>query len=92
MTVSTRNTSDYETLRAAALGAEPPRGPNLGVLRHHGLASWLKAPSPEPISQQSNADQHRLPGTNMDPLPPTSELTHLIAGIVMSLAAEPANG
>ena len=92
MTVSIRSISNYETLRAAALSAEPPRGPDLGVLRHHGLASWLKASSPEPISQQSNAHQHRLPGANMDPLPPTSELTHLIAGIVMSLAAQPANG
>jgi hypothetical protein len=88
---STRNTSDYETLRAAAMSAEPPRGPNLGVLRHQGLASWLKAPSSEPISQRSCAHQHRLPA-NIGPVPTTSELTHLIAGIVMSLAAEPANG
>jgi len=92
MTVSTRNTSDYETLRAAALSGEPPRGPGLGVVRHHGLASWLKAPQPEQITRQSRAHQDHSPGASIDPAPTTSELAHLIAGIVMSLAAEPANG
>jgi hypothetical protein len=92
MTVSTRNTSDYETLRAAALSAEPPRGAGFGVVRRHGLASWLKVPQSEQIIQPSRAHQVRSPGAGIDPAPATSELAHLIAGIVMSLAAEPANG
>jgi len=46
MSPSPRTTDDYETLRAAVLRAEPPRGPDLGMLRHRGLTSWLRAPVP----------------------------------------------
>jgi hypothetical protein len=92
MTASPRTTTDYETLRAAVLSAEPARGPELGMLRHHGLTSWLRAPSPEPMLQRLGATQDRAPGASAEPAPTTAELTRLIAGIVVALAAEPAHG
>lgn len=81
----------YEQLRAAVLDADPEAGPNLGVLRREGLTAWcrslttardLDAPSPDP--------SRRLPGCPASASPP-SELTRLIAGIVLALAAEPAH-
>jgi hypothetical protein len=90
MTVSRRTANDYEMLRAAVLGAEPARGPDLGMVRHRGLASWLKQPLIEPIAQPSCARRAGTPGAIVD-VPATTELTRLIAGIVVALAAEPAN-
>lgn len=92
MTTSHRTANDYETLRAAVLGAEPARGPDLGMLRHRGLTSWLNASTPEPIAQQPRARHDRSPGARVDPAPPTVELTRLIAGIVVALVAEPVHG
>jgi hypothetical protein len=92
MSASPRTTNDYETLRAAVLGAEPARGPDLGMLRHRGLTSWLKAPIVQPIIQQPGATQDRAPGASVEPASTTTELTRLIAGIVVALAAEPAHG
>ena len=92
MSASPRTTNDYETLRAAVLGGEPARGPDLGVLRHCGLTSWLRAPIPEPIVQRTGAKQDCAPGASVEAAPMTAELTRLIAGIVVALAAEPAHG
>ncbi len=92
MRASPRTTSDYETLRAAVLGAEPARGPDLGLLRHRGMTSWLKASIPEQIILQPGATQDRAPGARVEPASTITELTRLIAGIVVALAAEPAHG
>ena len=93
MNASPRTTNDYETLRTAVLRAEPARGPDLGILRHHGLTSWLRAPIPGPIVQRPGATHDRAPGGgNAEPAPTTAELTRLIASIVVALAAEPAHG
>ncbi len=92
MNASLRTTDDYEMLRAAVLGAEPARAPGLGMLRHRGLASWLRAPVPEPIVQRIGAMQDCGPGASVEPAPMTAELTRLIAGIVVALAEEPAHG
>jgi hypothetical protein len=92
MNAAPRTTDDYETLRAAVLRAEPARGPDLGMLRHRGLTSWLRAPVPEPIVQRSGATQDRAPNASVEPAPTTAELTRLIAGIVVALAEEPAHG
>jgi hypothetical protein len=89
MTASTRTADDYETLRAAMLKAEPVRGPDIGMVRRHGLTSWLKAPAIGPISRQPAAGQIRMPGAGVDPSPPMTELARLIAGIVVGLAMEP---
>lgn len=92
MTASTHTASDYETLRAAVLAAEPARGPDLGMVRHRGLASWLKEPPLTPIAQQPCAKQDRTSGATVDPALATTELTRLIASIVVALAVETAHG
>jgi hypothetical protein len=91
MTTAHRTANDYETLRAAVLGTEPVRGPALIILRHNGLTSWLKAPIPEPTAPTLCAAQARSSAANGDPAVTTTELTRLIAGIVVALAAEPAH-
>ena len=91
MTTVSRTAKDYETLRAAALGTEPIRGPALKILRQNGLTSWLKAPIPEPIAPTLCAGQARSSAANGDPVLTTTQLTRLIAGIVVALAAEPAH-
>jgi hypothetical protein len=85
-----RTANDYEILRAAVLGAELVRGPALMKLRRNGLTSWLKSPIPEPIAPTLCAGQARSSAANGDPSLMTTELTRLIAGIVVALAAEPA--
>ncbi len=92
MTSALRTTSDYETLRAAVLAAEPARGPDLGIVRHHGLANWLKEPALKPIDQHPCARQVRISAAALDPALASSELIRLIASIVVALAAEPNHG
>jgi hypothetical protein len=86
---ATRTVGDYEKLRAAVLGAEPVCAPDLGIIRRHGLAVWLKQSPVMPVAQQLCA---RTQGAIVDPAPATSELSRLIAGIVVALAVEPAYG
>jgi hypothetical protein len=92
MTVGLESTLDaYEALRAAVLRAEPGAGPDLGTLRREGLAAWLKGLIPAPGGSASiPAAIPRLPSLR-DPAPTPSELTRLIASIVLALAAEPAH-
>jgi hypothetical protein len=92
MTISSRTADDYENLRAAVLGAEAVRGLDLVMLRQRGMTSWLKAPVPEPIAQHPRGRRDRSSGAGIDPPPMATELTRLIAGIVVALAAEPAHG
>ena len=92
MSASLRTTHDYEALRAAVLGAEPTRGSDPGMLRHRGLTSWLRAPISEPMVQLTGAMQDHAPDASAEPAPTTAELTRLIAGIVVALAAEPVHG
>jgi hypothetical protein len=89
---ATRTANDYETLRAAVLGSEPARGPDLGLVRHAGLASWLKAPIVKPLSRAPGAIQARASGASSDSAPAAAKLTRLIAGILVALATEPTHG
>jgi len=76
----------YERLRAAALGAQPVPGAGLATLRRQGMAAWVQAARP------AHGLPHGLPA-----LPPTSggpaasELTLILASLVVTLAAEPAH-
>jgi hypothetical protein len=92
MTVAPQSTLDaYEALRAAALRAEPGAGPDLGTLRREGLATWLKGLIRAPgCSASIPAATPHLPSLR-DPAPAPSELTRLIASIVLAIAAEPAH-
>jgi hypothetical protein len=91
MSAATNTVEAYERLRAAVLGAEPVSGQDLSTLRHRGLASWLKSLDPQPQTAPHHARWALMQGTIPHPAPAANELTRLIAGIVVALAAEPAH-
>ena len=87
----------YESLRTSALGAEAPRFPGLGILHRQGLAAWIRALEQAPHSGGDTADDGaaREDGDRVvapspaDDLPhESSELTRLIAGIIVSIGME----
>jgi hypothetical protein len=75
----------YEQLRAAVLSAE------LGTVRRRGLASWLRGLILQPPAEPARARLELTPAAIADPAPAASELTRIIAGIVIVLIAEPAH-
>ena len=79
----------YELVRAAVLRADPDAGPHLGVLRREGLAAWSRSLSEVPAIGAPISSPARQPTTRHAPAP--SELTRLIASIVLAIAAEPAH-
>lgn len=84
----TRTAQDYEGLRASVLGSAPVRGPEIGTVCHLGLMTWLKQPPPKPIAPPCGSSH----GTSRaEPVLPT-ELTRVIAGIVVALALEAGHG
>jgi hypothetical protein len=80
----------YESLRAAALCAEPAACPGLGILRRQGMAAWMRALERPP---HSDGDRHpmiaRLPAS--DAPQQSTELTRLIASIIVSVGTEHAH-
>ena len=81
----------YERLRAAVLSAEPVPGADLGTVRRRGLASWLRVLILQPPAEPARARLELTPNAIADPEPAASELTRIIAGIVIALVAEPAH-
>ena len=77
----------YEALRAAVLRADPDAGPHLGVLRREGLAAWSRSLIEVPAIRAPISGL--APPTRPAPAPAPSELTRLIAGIVLAITAEP---
>jgi hypothetical protein len=76
-------------LRTAVLHAEPIPGPDLGTVRRRGLATWLKGLILQAPAEPARARSDTTPNTSVDPAPAASELTRVIAGIVIALIAEP---
>jgi hypothetical protein len=92
-------------MRAAVLNAEPLPGSDLGTMRRRGLTTWLKGLIPEPSAKAAHAKPEPASNTSAEPtpngvwslqkrgdagaLPAASELTRVIAGIVIALT-EPA--
>ena len=79
----------YELVRAAVLRADPDGGPHLGVLRREGLAAWSRSLIEVPAIGAPISSPARQPTTRHAPAP--SELTRLIASIVLAIAAESAH-
>jgi len=79
----------YELLRAAVLRADPDASPHLGVLRREGLAAWSQSLIEVPAIGAPISGPARQPTTRHAPAP--SELTRLIASIVLAIAAKPAH-
>jgi hypothetical protein len=77
----------YEKLRAAVLRTEPAACPGLAILRHQGLAAWLRALGREPRAEATCCDYRSAPAHG--PSPATNDITRLIAGILVAIAMEP---
>lgn len=73
------------------LGAEPGCAPNLGTLRREGLAAWMKGLSPVPAAGTPIPGAVRRTPVSRNPAPAPSELTRLIAGIVLAITEESAH-
>ena len=91
MTAATNAVDAYETLRAAVLNAEPMAGPDLGTIRHRGVASWLNGLTRHPIAEPAGVRQPTKPHPIADPSPAKRELIRLLAGILVTLAKDPAH-
>ena len=77
----------YERLRDAVLGAQPVPGAGLATLRRQGMAAWVQAARPAHGLPQGRPA--RLPPTSSGPA--ASELTLILASLVVTLATEPAH-
>jgi hypothetical protein len=87
VTVCPANTVDaYERLRAAVLRAEPVPGPDLGTVRRQGIAAWIKALRSMPRIAPDRSVPGPPPPTLSQPSPAATELTRLLAGIVVAFA------
>jgi hypothetical protein len=80
----------YEQLRAAVLDAGPQAGPNLGVLRRQGLTAWCRSLTTADLDPPPADRPHHL-SRRAAAAPPPSELTRLIASIILAITAEPAH-
>jgi hypothetical protein len=81
----------YETLRAAVLNAEPSAGSGLCIIRRRGLAAWIRECGSESQVEAVRANHRAAPPSTRDLSPAASDLTHLLAGIIVALAMEPAH-
>ncbi len=81
----------YERLRAAVLRGDPDTGPHLGVLRREGLTAWSRSLIEAPVFSAPISGPARQSPPLHPPAPAPSELTRLIAGIVLAITAEPAH-
>jgi hypothetical protein len=79
----------YEKLRAAVLSAEPLMAPGLGILCHQGVAAWMRALWPDTHTEAASRHGESTRRVSQNPSPPASDVTRLIAGIIVSLALEP---
>jgi hypothetical protein len=96
----------YERLHAAVLNAEPLPGTDLGTVRRRGLVAWLKGLILPPLTKPAcaklepvNAVANPAPNGicslhktgDAEASPAASELTRIIAGIVITLVTEPSH-
>jgi len=80
----------YESLRAAALCGEPAACPGLGILRRQGVAAWVRALAhPHYLDGESHPPIVRSPVSDIPP--ESTELTRLIANIVVAVQTERAH-
>ncbi len=87
--VPTRTAQDYEILRASVLSSAPPRGSGIGTVCHQGLANWLKQPVSEPVAPTCAYPHNVSPAAGAGSTGSSTELTRVIADIVVALALEP---
>jgi hypothetical protein len=78
----------YEKLRSAVLSGEAATTPGLGILHRQGVAAWIRTLGQEPHAEATSRHCEPVRCANPDPSPPASDVTRLIAGIIVSLALE----
>ncbi|MGH6741201.1 MAG: hypothetical protein ACREDY_19625 [Bradyrhizobium sp.] len=71
------------------LNAEPSSCSGLGIIRHRGLAAWIRECGSEPQVEAVRTNYHAAPTTTGDLPPAASDLARLLAGIIVALATEP---
>lgn len=81
----------YEKLRAAVLNAAPSTCSGLGIVRHRGLAAWIREGGSESQVEAVRTNHHAAPATTRELPPAASDLARLLAGIIVALATEPAH-
>ena len=64
---------------------------DLGTVRRRGLAAWINGLLAAAPTEPACAGPVSTPDTLINPAPAVGELTRIIAGIVIALAAEPAH-
>ena len=84
-------TDAYERLRSAVLSAEPMPCLDLGTIRRRGLTTWINGLLAAAPAEPARAGPVSTPDALINPAPAVGELTRIIAGIVIALAAEPAH-
>lgn len=89
MVAPSDTTERYETLRAAVLRGGGAACPGLGILHRRGVAEWIRALGQEPPVEVACSDYRLTPSTPHDPAPATSDITRLVAGILVAIAMEP---
>lgn len=76
-------------MRAAVLRGGGAACPGLGILHRRGVAEWIRALGQEPLVEVACSDDRLTPLTPHDPAPATSDITRLVAGILVAIAMEP---
>jgi hypothetical protein len=71
------------------LRAELTACPGLGILRRRGLAAWIRALEQGLHAEAAYHDHLPAPSVPHDPSPVTSDITRLVAGIIVAIAMEP---
>lgn len=89
ITAASDTVGAYEKLRAAVLNVEPSAYSGLCIIRRRGLAAWIRQCGAEPHAEAVRSDDRPEPSTTQDLSRATSDLTRLLAGIILALATEP---
>jgi hypothetical protein len=83
---ATQWTAAYEALRATVLTGRSRGQSGLAILIHRGLAAWIAALKPEESLATPSAASMPLPAAAAASAP--SELTRVLAGIIVALTTE----
>jgi hypothetical protein len=75
----------YEALRAAVLSGRSNGQRGLAILIHRGLAAWIGEMKPEASAAASSATTLGLSGPLVIPASAPTELTRVLAGIIVTL-------
>ena len=78
----------YEALRAAVLSGRSNGQRGLAILIHRGLAAWIGEMKPEQAVSAPPAAVPTRSANSTSLMPQTSELTRVLAGIVLALTTE----